>query len=128
MFTNAFYDAEARRWEGVYNDLCGGGALEAPANTVNLRLNEIQTDIRAWVNEFLEHNGKLRLKATELWQSHEEAPASEAPEVSILPIDVEEPPVEVGGIPVDQIMIGRGKEEVEQALARAEEVKTHDEL
>jgi hypothetical protein len=127
QFTNTFYGAEARRWEGVYRDLYSGADLKAPANPVNLRLNEIQTDIRAWVKEFFEDNGKLHLEATEMWQPQKGAPAPEAPEVSILPIDVDEPPVMVGGVPIDQIVIGRGKEEVEEAFARAE-VKAHDEL
>lgn len=63
-----------------------------------------------------------------MWQPRKEAHAPEAPEVSILPIDVEEPPVVVGGVPVDQIVIGRGKEEVEEAFTRAEGVKAHNEL
>jgi hypothetical protein len=100
---------------------------EAPANPVNLRLKEIQTEILAWVNEFFKDNGKLHLEAMEMWQPHKEAPAPEAPEVSILPIDVEESPVMVGGVPVDQVVIGRGKEEVEEAFARAE-VKAYDGL
>ena len=127
-FTNDLHDAEARRWGSVYQDLYSGANLEAPANTVNLRLNEIQTDILAWVKEFFEDNGKLQLMAVEMWQPHNEAPTPEAPEVSILPIDVEEPPVMVGGVPVDQIVIGRGEEEVKEAFARAEGVKAHDEL
>lgn len=96
---------------------------------MNLRLNEIQTDIQMWAKEFVEDNGKLHLMAMKMWQSHGEAPAPEAPEVSILPIDVEEPPVMVGGVPVDQIVIGRGQEEVKEAFARADGgVEAHDEL
>ena len=102
--------------------------LEAPANPVNIRLNEIQTDIQVWINESFDDNGKLRLKALEMWQPRKEAYTPGAPEVSILPIDVEEHPVMVGGVPVDQIVIGRVKEEVEEAFARAEGVEAHDEL
>jgi hypothetical protein len=127
-FTNSIYDLEASRWRSVYYDLYSGADLEAPANTVNLRLNEIQTDIQAWIKEFVEDNGKLHLLAVEMWQPHNEAPTPEAPEVTTLPIDVEEPPVMVGGVPVDQIVIGRGEEEVKKAFARADGVKAHDEL
>jgi hypothetical protein len=127
-FTNNLYGAEARRWESVYQDLYNGADLEAPANPVNPRLNEIQTDIRTWVKEFFEDSGKLHLMAAEMWQPHKEAPTPEAPEVSILPIDVEEPHVMVGGEPVDQIVIGRGEEEVREAFARAEGANAHDEL
>ena len=59
-----------------------------------------------------------------MWKPRNEAPTPEAPDVSILPIDIEEPPIVVGGVPIDQIVIGRGKEEVEDAFVRAE----HDEL
>lgn len=112
----------------MFHDLHSGADLEAPANLVNLRLNEIQTDIRAWVDDFFEDNGQLRLKALEMWQPRKEAYTPEVPEVSILPIDVEEPPVMAGGVPIDQIVIGRGKEEVEEAFVRAEGAKAHDEL
>jgi len=120
-FTNGLYDVEARRWGSVYNDLYSGRDLEAPGNPVNLRLNEIQADIQVLVKEFVEDNGKLHLRAVEMWQPQNEAPTPEAPEVSILPIDVEEPPVMVGGVPIDQIVIGRGEEEVKEAFARADE-------
>lgn len=102
--------------------------LEAPANPVNLRLTEVQADIQLWVKEFAEDNGKLHLMAVEMWQPHKQAPTPEAPEVSILPIDVEEPAVMVGGVPVDQIVIGRGEEEVQEAFARAEGDKPRGEL
>lgn len=95
---------------------------------MNLRLKEIQTDIQVWVKEFTEDNGKLHLLAVEMWQPHKEASTPEAPEVSILPIDVGQPPVMVGGVPVDQIVIGRGEEEVKEAFARADGVEAHDEL
>jgi len=127
-FTNDLYDVEAHRWKSVYYDLYNGADLEAPANTVNLRLNEIQTDIQAWVKEFVEDNGKLHLMAEEMWRPQNEAPTPEAPEVTILPIDVEEPPAMVGGVPVDYIVIGRGEEEVKEAYARAEGVIAPNEL
>lgn len=127
-FTNDLYDVEARRWRSVYHDLNRGTDLEAPPNTADLRLDEIQADIQEWIKEFVEDNAKLHLMVVEMWQPHNEASAPKAPEVSILPIDVEEPPVMVGGVPVDQIVIGRGQEEVEEAFARADGVKAHDEL
>ena len=95
---------------------------------MNLRLNEIQAETQVWVKDFVDHNGKLHRMAVEMWQPQNKAPAPEAPEVSILPIDVEEPPVMVGGVPVDQIVIGRGEEEVKEAFARTDGVEAHDEL
>jgi len=131
-FFGNLYNTEARRWGTVYHDIHRGADLEAPANPVNLRLNEIQTDIRVCIDELFEVNDKLHLKASEMWQPHNGTPTAKAPEVTILPTDVptdvEELPVTYGGIPVDDILIGRGKEEVEEALARAEGAKTHDEL
>lgn len=79
------------------------------------------------VKEFVEDNSKLHLKAVEMWQPRNGAPTPEAPEVSILPIDVEEPPVMVGGVPVDQIVIGRGEAEVKEAFARADGIEVHNE-
>lgn len=127
-FTNDLYDVEARRWRGVYHDLYSGTDLEAPANTVNLRLDEIQADIQEWIKEFVGDKAKLHLMVVKMWQLHNEAPAPETPEVSILPIDVEEPPVMVGGVPVHHIVIGRGQEEVEEAFARADGVIAPNEL
>ncbi|KAF8518955.1 hypothetical protein BU17DRAFT_48081 [Hysterangium stoloniferum] len=120
--------ATADSFEELYMGMQAGTDENAPANPLNEIMEALQEEVDDMIVGFETNLSRIKSAAVDLFAGSDKTsdPTSEAPEVSILPIE----PVPLGKMDsIPPVILSRGAEEVKAAIKRADEARTaHEEL
>lgn len=132
------FDLAAKDLQAELTDLASGSGPNAPRNALAEAMRDLQLDLETVVHRFrydlntVHQDGldTIRGGGASLRRKADRTDAADEPTVSILPIDDDDDDAVESGSPADApyMMMGKSKEQVQDALSMAQAAVVHAEL